>query len=775
MNTKITAFVTAVIFSLTPLSALASNYYPTAEFPKVNASEFIAVPFDIKTYYTAEEAVRTAAKKSAFHLSLALLSLDEIISDAQTSYALCYIQASKNNTEENNALVATAASALTEISQRMSSLIMDLYNDSETRGSVTEWIGGEEAMREFILSYPTERFYELTNKENEILTKYRNTPFGSYIYTGADGNTYTFEELDTEIMKLLEILSSDTEDENIDYGAAYREYQKLSEYILDYIDKSGQQTGELFSELVRIRAEIARESGFNSYADYAHTMIYNRDYFSADISTLRETVKTHIVPLMLKLETVVSDLNEASITHEDIIPTVGKYIGNISPELKDSFDYMVNSGLVDMDYSSTKITPGNAYTIDIPKYKVPFVFISPVEGNTAWTLDTLVHEFGHFNANLYGSLVADDTELMYVSDIDISEIHSQGLELLFTDFYDEIYSGDSLIMNFNRLYTLLNSIIGGCLYDEWQEQVYEDPDMSVAQMESLYLSLCDSYGLEPLYSYEWTQVPHNFEEPMYYISYAVSAVAALDIWVQSLTDRPGAVDRYMRTTAYNDDKGFREALYELGYNDIFTESTICMIANAIANFSTVGYKDISTDDWFWQAVVQTVPFMDDCVENGNFRPHDSILRSEMANSIGMLHEYSGNEIAPGTTTFTDDDDSKYIAWAADNSIIKGYDSLTFGANDTLTREQAAVILYRYCGASGNSNPSSLNSFADYTSVSDWAYEAVLWAVDEGIVRGIKIDDFTSIINPQASITRAEAAQMMSRFVYYMDALNISEE
>jgi hypothetical protein len=130
-----------------------------------------------------------------------------------------------------------------------------------------------------------------------------------------------------------------------------------------------------------------------------------------------------------------------------------------------------------------------------------------------------------------------------------------------------------------------------------------------------------------------------------------------------------------------------------------------------------------------------------------------------------MYEHFGYIIPDAASPFTDAQ-GKYIAWAGNEGIIKGYDDCFFGASDTLTREQAVTILYRYTNGNVSSDVSSLSNFSDYGDISTWAEDAFVWAVNEGIIRGINIDENTSLLNPQGIVTRAEAAQMIARLNDY---------
>jgi hypothetical protein len=97
-----------------------------------------------------------------------------------------------------------------------------------------------------------------------------------------------------------------------------------------------------------------------------------------------------------------------------------------------------------------------------------------------------------------------------------------------------------------------------------------------------------------------------------------------------------------------------------------------------------------------------------------------------------------------------------VLWASQNGIVNGYGT-TFGPNDKITREQLAVILWRYAGKPA-ATQTSLN-FSDAGKVSSWAKDAMLWATEVGIIQGNE-----NGLNPGGNATRAEAATMVMRYL-----------
>ena len=142
-----------------------------------------------------------------------------------------------------------------------------------------------------------------------------------------------------------------------------------------------------------------------------------------------------------------------------------------------------------------------------------------------------------------------------------------------------------------------------------------------------------------------------------------------------------------------------------------------------------------------------------------FSPNQPMSRGMLA---VVLHNLERNPTAGRTGSFADVPDrawySQGVAWAAERGIISGYGDGQFGPNAPVTREQLAVILWRYAGSpapSGSDLP-----FGDADQVSSWASNALRWAVENGILSGYG----DGRLAPQESATRAQMAQILKRFL-----------
>ena len=146
-------------------------------------------------------------------------------------------------------------------------------------------------------------------------------------------------------------------------------------------------------------------------------------------------------------------------------------------------------------------------------------------------------------------------------------------------------------------------------------------------------------------------------------------------------------------------------------------------------------------------------------EKGNFNPSQPMSRGMLA---VVLHNMERNPAQALTGTFGDVDDSQWyaegVAWAASKGIVGGYGNGQFGPNDPITREQLAVMLWRYAGSPTGASKDL--EFNDSEKVSSYATDAMRWAVENGIING----KGGGILDPGGEATRAETAQMLKNFL-----------
>ena len=176
---------------------------------------------------------------------------------------------------------------------------------------------------------------------------------------------------------------------------------------------------------------------------------------------------------------------------------------------------------------------------------------------------------------------------------------------------------------------------------------------------------------------------------------------------------------------------------------------------------THNYKDVKFSQWYHldvDYVVESGLMVGD--GGGIFRPDNKLSRAEM---VQILYNWAGKPEVTGSSKFSDVADgawyAKPVIWATENGIVNGVGNGKFAPNDPVTREQLVAMLYRYAEKPEVSN--ALTDFADANKISDYAVDAVKWAVEQDILRG---DGSPRKLRPTDHAKRREVAAMLHRYI-----------
>ena len=322
------------------------------------------------------------------------------------------------------------------------------------------------------------------------------------------------------------------------------------------------QVGPIFQELVDLRTEQAALTGYESFTDMAYETIYLRDYGPDEAQALCDAVK----PLAreyydsLYYYAIPDGTDDALLPDsESLLDALSRCVTTLDPALEAPFAYMTEHGLTDIGAGAGR--QNSSYTTYLPEYGMPFIFFS--QQGDCYDLSGLTHEFGHF-ADLLSSPPAD---LFTQRDLDLMEIPSTALEALGTFCYDDIYGDSADSARTAVLCDLFGAVVDGCIYDEFQREVYARPDMTLDEISALFADISAQYGVyEPTgVDYYWIYIPHNFTDPLYYISYAASALAVIQIWDAAREDLAagvGLLEDIMAADKYH--SGYVETLEQCG-------------------------------------------------------------------------------------------------------------------------------------------------------------------------------------------------------------------
>ena len=184
---------------------------------------------------------------------------------------------------------------------------------------------------------------------------------------------------------------------------------------------------------------------------------------------------------------------------------------------------------------------------------------------------------------------------------------------------------------------------------------------------------------------------------------------------------------------------------------------------------TMLFADVDYDEWYTDYVYLAASegYMTGYAGTTTFGPHNNLLRGEASTVLfrmaGGSDESSSSLERSGSDVFPDVEAGAYydtpIGWAYQTGIVTGYldGSGEFRPDNSITREEFCVMLYRYAKATdqiGDKTSADLVSYPDADEISDFAQEAVEWAVANGIFGG------DVVLRPGDSISRAEVAKMV---------------
>ncbi len=198
----------------------------------------------------------------------------------------------------------------------------------------------------------------------------------------------------------------------------------------------------------------------------------------------------------------------------------------------------------------------------------------------------------------------------------------------------------------------------------------------------------------------------------------------------------------------------------------------CTVAGRPDAADETPFTDLAPFGWYRDAVAY-------CYRNNlfsgtsptTFSPEETMTRAMLVTVLYRLH---GSPEISASSAFSDvaDPNAYYYApvvWASSCGIVGGYGDGRFGPDDDITREQIAVILYRYhtyLGLSGSADESLLQRFSDSGEISDWARQALAWCVGKRIINGTTAGELL----PTENATRAQVATIFMNFREYIRAI-----
>lgn len=354
------------------------------------------------------------------------------------------------------------------------------------------------------------------------------------------------------------------------------EYDKLDENQFDYAEK----VVEYYKQIVVLNNQLAAKFGYDNYYDYATEQVYGRDYTAEDLQAYHGYVKEYIAT------DVDNIINAYRSNYQNLSSSYKDLYSAFSNKKFDSMEdnyvmlYLESLGDTNMGVAMRDVfesencvfaNSGNSHPTAFQTWlyesEKPFCLF----GSSGQSSTTIIHEIGHY----YAAYTNDD-----IGDYDLCETHSQSNEFLFMQYCSTMLPKS--VYNTSVLYQLANTYLTICLaaaVDEFEQRVYslsneEIAAMTVQDFDAIMSDIAKSYG-GVLDSYDpigyWKQVA--VRNPVYYISYSVSAIASINLYAMATSDIDAAYEAYIALveTPGIEDMGYVEALTAAGIVSPFTE------------------------------------------------------------------------------------------------------------------------------------------------------------------------------------------------------------
>ncbi len=532
--------------------------------------------------------LRLMTSKDTDIVESALADFQKQLSRFYTAEALCQI---RHDQDTSNPFYLKELSYFEESEPAVSDLSAAVYSmllSSEIKESLREKFG--EMLFRKALTHKETVSGEVVNQlttESELENKYDQELSKATVHY--NGKKYNLAMMDP----FLE--SSD------------REERKLAhEAVSDYFSGNLSFFNEIFDDLVKTRTQIAEKLSYPTFVSLGYKRMERYDYTPEMVSEFRDNIVRYIVPLTTEIRRLQRErLGTGELKYYDLPimfsggnpkPIIEKKAYHLSASKmfklifeKDPsfFDVLQTYGFTDLVSRKGKSTGG--YCSTLLDYGVPFIFMNA--SGTSDDVTTLIHESGHAYAAIRSANCSPFIECLSPT-LETCEIHSIAMEYL-SHPYLELFFGNQA--GFYRDFHLTMALLFlpyGCMVDEFQHIVYDNPSMTFTDRHHVWHDLEKKY--QPFLDYDgnefyesgaaWIKKGHIFTSPFYYIDYCLAQIVALQIWDISRSQPQKALSIYDQLCLEGGNKMFLELIEKAGLESPFTTGAIKRTAYRVAEY-----------------------------------------------------------------------------------------------------------------------------------------------------------------------------------------------
>ena len=375
-----------------------------------------------------------------------------------------------------------------------------------------------------------------------------------------------------------------------------RETRKEAAQALDkWLGDHDKELGDLYSELVTVRTEIAKKLGFKNFVELGYLNMGRTDYNAKMVKGYREQISEEVVPVCQKLyKTQAKLLGIKNPQYYDynlhflsgnpvpagdskfILKTAHDMYSKLSSESKEYFDHMVRCEMMDLEARKGKAPGGFCTTFDL--YNTPFIF-SNFNG-TSGDVDVLTHEGGHgFQMYLCAGIKIPEYRN---PTMETAEIHSMSMEFFAWPYADKFFGKDGDKYRYVHLVDAIEFLPYGITVDEFQHWVYEHPTATHEERCAHWREIEKRNSPQKVYDdcptlnagRWWLRQGHIFSSPFYYIDYTLAQVCAFQFLIEDRKNHDKAWKKYVKLCKCGGKYPFIELLEKNHVKNPFEEGTI---------------------------------------------------------------------------------------------------------------------------------------------------------------------------------------------------------
>lgn len=369
--------------------------------------------------------------------------------------------------------------------------------------------------------------------------------------------------------------------------------------------KDKEKLNSLFNRLKSLRHQLAVNTGFENFRDYAFQAMGRFDYTPDDCFQFHDAIEKNIVPILkanaekrktsLGLQTLkpwdmdVSPDNLAPLqpfeNGRDLIKKTKICFDKLNPYIGERIEIMENNGLFDVESRKGK-APGG-YNYPLSETGAPFIFMN--SANTFRDLTTMVHEGGH----ALHTFISSHLELNDFKHLpsEVAELASMSMELISMSHWDVFFDNEEDLKRAKReqLLDVLKTLPWVATVDRFQHWIYTHPNHTIEEREREWTAIFNRFGhhfadwnnLEEVRDNLWQKQLHLFEVPFYYIEYGMAQLGAIAVWKNYIEDPQKGLDDYLEALKLGYTKTIPEIYQTAGIQFNFEESYVKELADFV--------------------------------------------------------------------------------------------------------------------------------------------------------------------------------------------------